>query len=80
MNMELLIKMLMKMLGINDEHVRDVVAKGQEIVLDGKAKIDNIDARLARIEAALGIGNHEPSLRIEHGGSNHETDNQRATG
>lgn len=72
MNPELLIRMLMKFMGVSEDQMRSVFENGQSLVIDGKKKIDSIDARLARIEKALGVNDNPEMKAIENG--NHERD------
>jgi hypothetical protein len=67
MNPELLIKMLMKFMGINEQQMRDIFDKGQSLIVDGKEKIDTIDARLRRIERALGISETNETKALTNG-------------
>lgn len=55
MNAELILRALFKLMGVGEAQMREVFDKGQSLIVDGKTKIDNIDARLARIERALSI-------------------------
>jgi len=55
MNFENLIRMLMKIMGVTDQQMRETFEKGQALIIDGSNRIATMDARLARIEAALGI-------------------------
>jgi hypothetical protein len=54
MNLENIIRVLMKIMGISEAQMRETFEKGQELIVDGHSAIRDIDARLARIENALG--------------------------
>jgi hypothetical protein len=54
MNLENIIRVLMKIMGISEAQMRETFEKGQELVVDGHAAITDINQRLIRIETALG--------------------------
>jgi hypothetical protein len=55
MNPELLLKMLFKFMGINEEQLQLIFADGRQRLIDAQQKIASIDARLERIERKLDI-------------------------
>lgn len=55
MNLELVMKMLFKFMGVNEEQMREVFDNGHRMFIDAHQQIDTMNKRLARIEARLGI-------------------------
>lgn len=65
MPIELLLKTLFKFMGVTEDQMREVFTKGQSMVIDGSNRIAIMDARLARIEAKLGISEPLPETPKE---------------
>lgn len=53
-NPGLLLQMLLKAMGISEADFKAAANAAQETILHGKETLDRMEARLARIESALG--------------------------
>lgn len=55
MNMDMILRTIFKFAGIGEEQMRATMATTVKLIVDGERQIREINARLERIEAHLGI-------------------------